>query len=242
MNDDTAYDVRDLIKRAQDGDEGAKNRVTELNLGLVHSILKRFQGRAEIEDLFQIGCIGLIKAIKRFDFSFEVQFSTYAVPMIIGEIKRFLRDDGIIKVSRSIKETSYKVRLARETLQKELGREPLIHEIADFLGLKVEDVVIALDAAAVPDSLDSAIGDSENSSCLLDLQDDGSDIASEVTNKVALSQIINSLCTNEKQIILLRYFRRKTQTEIAQILGISQVQVSRIEKKILNRIKEKMTS
>lgn len=242
VSDDTACDVRELIRLAQNGDEPAKNRITEQNLGLVRSILKRFQGRAETEDLFQIGCIGLLKAIKRFDFTFDVQFSTYAVPMIIGEIKRFLRDDGIIKVSRSVKETSLKVKIARETLQKELGREPLLHEIADMLRLKVEEIVVALDAAVPPDSLDQAISDNEKSSSLLDMQDDGSDLASDVTNKVALSEIINSLNANEKQIILLRFFRHKTQTEIAQIFGISQVQVSRIEKKILSRIREKMTS
>ncbi len=235
--------VMTLIINAKAGDKQAQSVLVEKNVGLVWSIVKRFQNRGyEVDDLFQIGSIGLIKAINKFDTSYDVKFSTYAVPMIIGEIKRFIRDDGIIKVSRSLKEISSKARITKEIMSKELGREPTINEIAQRMNISPEELVMAIEAGCTPESLYSTIGDGDNSPILLIDRIDAADNSSEVDliDKIAIRQILDTLDTRERQIIILRYFKEKTQVQIAKLLGISQVQVSRIEKKILRDIKSKM--
>lgn len=244
MNETSNDTVISLIIKAKTGDKQAQSVLVEKNVGLVWSIVKRFQNRGyEVDDLFQIGSIGLIKAINKFDVSYDVKFSTYAVPMIIGEIKRFIRDDGIIKVSRSLKEISSKARITKEIMTKELGREPTINEIAQHMNISSEELVMAIEAGCTPESLYSTIGEGDNSPILLiDRIDAADNNSSEVDliDKIAIRQILDTLDTRERQIIILRYFKEKTQVQIAKLLGISQVQVSRIEKKILRDIKLKM--
>lgn len=235
-------DTIDLIRKSKQGDKEARERVITENVGLVWSIVRRFLGRGhEAEDLYQIGCIGLMKAIDKFDLSFDVRFSTYAVPMITGEIKRFLRDDGMIKVSRSLKETAGKIRMVREHLESKNGRDPTIEEISQELQMSREEVVLALESGAEVESLYKTIyqGDG-NAIFLIDKIDQIADESGTMVNKMALQEVINSLNDKEKNIIQLRYFKEKTQTEIAQQLGISQVQVSRLERKILKTMRERM--
>lgn len=232
----------ELIDRARSGDKVAQSNMVEKNVGLVWSIIKRFQNRGyESDDLYQIGCIGLLKAVNKFDSSFGVRFSTYAVPMIIGEIKRFIRDDGIIKVSRSLKETSNKVRVTKEVMSKEMGREPSIGEMADRLCISTEEIIMSMEASATPESLYNTIkeGDS-NPILLIDRINCESSSEMDIIDKIALRQILDTLKPREKQIIFLRYFKEKTQMQIAKTLGISQVQVSRIEKRILEDIRQKI--
>lgn len=235
----------ELIRKSQAGDKEARDLVIMNNVGLVWSIVRRFISRChEPDDLFQIGIIGLIKAIDKFDFSFKVKFSTYAVPMIMGEIKRYLRDDGMIKVSRTLKETSVKIKRTRNMLTNKFGREPTIEEICDELDLDREEVVMALESNTEVESLNKTIyrGDG-NSIYLIDkLQGSDEDESEQVVDKLALRETIKSLDEKDQRIILLRYFQDKTQTDIAKELGISQVQVSRLEKKILAKLKERMTS
>lgn len=231
-----------LVKLAKEGNKEAQSNIIENNLGLIWSIVKKFSNRGyEPDDLFQIGCIGLMKAIKKFNFSYEVKFSTYAVPMIIGEIKRFLRDDGIIKVSRSIKEISNKARVVREILSKELRREPTIGEISERLGVAVEELAMAMDAGMSPESLYSQIYENDSNPILLiDRVNQSESGETEIINKIVLNEMLQHLEPREKKVIILRYFKEKTQTQIAKILGISQVQVSRIEKRILEQMREKI--
>lgn len=236
-------DTIQLIMMSKAGDKIAQSVLVENNIGLVWSIVRRFQNRGhETDDLFQIGCIGLIKAINKFDTTFDVKFSTYAVPMIIGEIKRFLRDDGIIKVSRSLKEVSNKARITKEVMSKELGREPTISEMAERLDISTEELVMAVEAGYTPESLFNPVGEGENSSLMLidKLNDDCNDKETDIIDKIALKQVLDSLKPREKQIIILRYFKEKTQVQIAKLLGISQVQVSRIEKKILEDMRNRI--
>lgn len=233
----------DLIEKAKSGDKNVQSILVEKNVGLVWSIVRRFQNRGyETEDIFQIGCIGLIKAINKFDSSFDVKFSTYAVPMIIGEIKRFIRDDGIIKVSRSLKEVSNKARVTKEIMTKELGREPSINEISLRLNVPAEELVMAMEASCTPESLYSTVGEGDNSNVLLiDRINNGSnDQEIDLVDKIDLRKVLQTLKPREKQIIVLRYFKEKTQVQIAKMLGISQVQVSRIEKKILEDMRKKI--
>ncbi len=235
-------DTLDLIRLSKQGDKAARDRVVTENVGLVWSIVRRFMGRGhEAEDLFQIGSIGLMKAIDKFDLSYEVKFSTYAVPMITGEIKRFLRDDGMIKVSRSLKETAGKIRLMRETLESKNGREPTIEEIGEALQLAKEEIVMALESGAEVESLYKTIyqGDG-NAIFLIDKIEQTDDTSEEMIDHMALREVMDSLDEKEKDIIRLRYFKDKTQTEIAKQLGISQVQVSRLERKILRTMRERM--
>jgi len=243
MKDITDEAVLTLIINAKAGDRQAQATLVEKNVGLVWSIVKRFQNRGyEIDDLYQIGSIGLIKAINKFDASYDVKFSTYAVPMIIGEIKRFIRDDGIIKVSRSLKEIASKARITKEILCKELGREPGVNEIAERMNVSPEELVMAIEAGCTPESLYSTVGEGDNTPILLIDRINADNNSSEVDliDKIAIRQILDSLDARERQIIILRYFKEKTQVQIARLLGISQVQVSRIEKKILKDIKHKM--
>lgn len=235
-------DTLELIHLSKQGDKAARDLVITENVGLVWSIVRRFLGRGhEAEDLFQIGSIGLMKAIDKFDMSYDVKFSKYAVPMITGEIKRFLRDDGMIKVSRSIKETAGKIRMVRSELEKQNGREPTLEEICVSLQLGKEEVVLALESGAEVESLYKTIyqGDG-NAIYLMDKIEFMEDESDTMINHLALKEVMESLEDKERDIITLRYFKDKTQTEIASVLGISQVQVSRLEKKILRTMRERM--
>lgn len=231
-----------LIEKAHGGDKTARETLVEENMGLVYTIVRRFTGRGhEMEDLVQIGSIGLIKAIDKFDTSFEVKFSTYAVPMIAGEIKRFLRDDGMIKVSRSLKETAGKACMMREILEKRNGREPTLEEISAEIGAAREDIVLAMESAAEVESLYKTIyqGDG-NAIFLMDKLEEQSNPNEELLNHMLLSGLLEGLPEDERTLITMRYFDEKTQTEVAKVLGISQVQVSRYEKKILKKLRAKI--
>lgn len=208
-------------------------------MGLVYTIARRFGGRGhEPEDLVQIGSIGLLKAIDKFDTSFDVRFSTYAVPMISGEIKRFLRDDGMIKVSRSLKETAGKACMAREILEKRNGREPTLEEISAEIGAAREDIVLAMESAAEVESLHKTIYQGDGSAILLmDRLEERRNPNEELLNSMLLRGLLEGLPETERTLICLRYFEEKTQTEVAERLGISQVQVSRYEKKILRKLR-----
>jgi len=235
-------DTLELIKLSQEGNKDARDQIVADNVGLVWSIVRRFANRGhEMEDLFQIGSIGLIKAIDKFDSTFDVKFSTYAVPMITGEIKRFLRDDGIIKVSRSLKETATKIRVLREKYGNELGREPTIEEIEQELDLPKDEIIMALETGSEVESLYKTIyqGDG-NPIYLIDKLTETKDESENLIDKLALREIISSLSEKEQEIIKLRYFKDRTQTDIAKELGISQVQVSRLEKRILKIMREKL--
>ena len=236
-------DTMELIGLARSGDKMARERLIKSNMGLVYSVVRRFSNRGyETEDLCQIGAIGLIKAIDKFDLNYEVRFSTYAVPMIAGEIKRFLRDDGIIKVSRSLKETAAKVAQAKERLQKQLGREPTVREISEYIRIEPEEIAMAMDAACEVESLNKTIyqGDG-NPISLMDKIEERRDAQGDVVNRLALSKVLETLGKKEREIIYYRYYLEKTQTDIAKKLGISQVQVSRLERKILNSMREKLS-
>ena len=231
-----------LINMAHEGDKAARDQLVMDNVGLIWSIVRRFSGRGyEMEDLFQIGSIGLIKAIDKFDTGFDVKFSTYAVPMITGEIKRFLRDDGMIKVSRSLKEMAVRVGAAREQMTGRLGREPTIEELAREVGASREEVAASLEAGAEVESIYRPVGrDEENGGCLMDRIAEKNSENDQVLNRMVLTALLKDLGEQEQQIILKRYFENKTQTVIASELGISQVQVSRLEKKILRQLRERM--
>lgn len=231
-----------LIKKAHSGDEAARAQLVEENVGLVWCIVKRFYGRGvDPEDLFQIGSIGLIKAIDKFDLSFEVKFSTYAVPMISGEIKRFLRDDGMIKVSRTLKELSYKAYLTKERLQEKWNREPTLNELAAEMAVDKEDLVMALEASGEVDSIYKPIYQSDgNEIQLVDKLEENDAQEDRVINQMLLKQLLEDLKCEERQLIYLRYFANKTQSEVGRKMGISQVQVSRLEKKILKNLRERV--
>ena len=231
-----------LIRKSHHGDKEAREQLVKEKEGLVWGVVKRFYGRgAEPEDLFQIGSIGLLKAIDKFDLSYDVQFSTYAVPMISGEIRRFLRDDGMIKVSRSLKKLSYKCEKKKEELTERMGREPTMEELATSLGTEKEELVQAMEAATEVESIYRPIhqeGDSQLS--ILDRLEEKSRPEEHLLNRMMLSQILDGLDKEERQLIYLRYFQEKTQAAVGEILGISQVQVSRMEKKILERMRKQM--
>lgn len=231
-----------LIQRSHEGDEEAKAQLVEENTGLVWCIVKRFCNRGvEAEDLFQVGSIGLLKAIDKFDLSYDVKFSTYAVPMISGEIKRFLRDDGMIKVSRSLKELAYKAYLCQEKLQEKWGRDPTIPEIAEHLGVPIEELTQALDASGDIESLYKPIYQKEGQEIrLMDKLPEKEGGEERLLNQMLLSQLLAYLNKEERKLIYLRYFANQTQTQVGATLGISQVQVSRMEKKILKSLREKI--
>ena len=231
-----------LIGRSHQGDKEARDTLFKENTGLIYSVAKRFLGRGvEMEDLFQIGSIGLLKAVDHFDPSYEVRFSTYAVPMIVGEIKRFLRDDGILKVSRSLKENCGRMYQAVEKLEKELGREPGLDEIAAEVELSLEEVILALESTAEVESLHKTIyqGDGNDIS-LMDRLPEKENGQEQALDRIFLDEMLQSLDARERQLIGMRYFQNRTQTEIAAELGVSQVQVSRMEKRILKKLKEKI--
>ena len=229
------------IKLAKTGDKEALERLVSNNTGLVWNIVKRFNGRGyELEDLYQIGCVGLLKSIKRFNTDFEVQLSTYAVPYILGEIKRFVRDDGPVKVSRSIKELSYRIKLVQKEYLDKKGRELEVTELSKILKTSKEDILIAIDSANRPESIDKNIGDSDDMT-LMDKLKSNIDLEKEIINRITVKDLLDRLDEKSKKIIMLRYFRGKTQCQVANLMGISQVQVSRMEKKILNNMKLKLT-
>ena len=232
---------RQLLEQSQAGDRFAREAMIKNNMGLVWSIVRRFNNRGyEQEDLFQIGSIGLMKAIDKFDASFSVKFSTYAVPMITGEIRRFLRDDGMIKVSRSLKESGAKMKQAREKLQAELGREPTLLELSEETGMPREEIVMALEANGEVESIYKNTGASEGKEiCLADRLPQEKDSHEMLLNHMVLEQLLQELGENERHLIELRYFKERTQSQIAQEMGISQVQVSRMEKKILLEMRRK---
>ena len=224
-----------LIPLAKEGNTEALNKLIEVNLPLVTSISKKFTNRGyEYEDIYQIGCMGLVKSIKNFDEKYNVKFSTYAVPMIIGEIKRFLRDDGMIKVSRNVKSLAKKLHFDKEALTKKLNREPTIEELAQFSGMDKEEILFALESSASMQYLYEVIHQDDGSPVLLiDKLSENAIEDKNITEKLALKEALRNLDTKSRQIIVLRYFKDKTQIQVAKMLGISQVQVSRIEKKVL---------
>ena len=232
----------ELIKLAQQGNEDAKKQLIEENSGLVWSIVKRFSNRGyESEDLFQIGSIGLIKCINKFDFSFNVKFSTYAVPMILGEIKRFLRDDGPIKVSRSLKDLASKAKQLEETITKKSGKSPTINFIAENLNTTVDELVIALDSNKEIESIYSTVYQNDgNPIYLIDKLNTEKNSDEKIINNILLKQLIENLPERDKEIIKLRYFEDKTQSEVAKKVGLSQVQISRIEKKLLSYFRNEL--
>ena len=232
-------EVSVLIGRSQSGDKEAREVLIEKNLGLVHHIVKRFLGRGyDPEDLFQIGSIGLMKAIDKFDTGYEVKFSTYAVPMIAGEIRRFLRDDGMLKVSRTIREHAGKVQSVRQRLQATLNREPTVGELSAETGLSPEDIMLALDSSGEVESIYKTVYQGDGASItLIDRLEEKRDAHEEVLNRLLLEELLEDLDGQERQLIRLRYFEERTQADIAARLGISQVQVSRMEKRILKRMR-----
>ena len=235
-------DNSQLLPLAKAGDAEAMNMLIEANLPLVTSISKKFINRGyDYEDIYQIGCMGLVKAINNFDDKYNVKFSTYAVPMIIGEIKRFLRDDGIIKVSRNVKSLAKKLHFDKEALTKKLNRDPSIDELAEFSGIDKEEILFALESSASMQYLYEVIHQDDGSPVLLiDKLSENAVEDKNITEKIALKEALRNLDTKSRQIIVLRYFKDKTQIQVAKMLGISQVQVSRIEKKVLQEMRKQL--
>ena len=234
--------VRQLVEEAQNGSEEAKSALIAENSALIKSIIKRFQGKGlEYDDLYQLGCLGFVKAIKNFNPAFNVKFSTYVVPMVIGEIKRFMRDDGSIKVSRAIKSLNLKINKFVDAFFLENKVKPTIQQIAKHFGVEEGDVILAMDCARMPISLYAPFDDGENEGLMLidRVEGDGGDDA--LVDKITLHELIKDMPKRDKTIILMRYFYDKTQSEIAQVLKISQVQVSRLENKILQSLKKKLS-
>ena len=232
--------MEEFISKSQEGDKGAREQLIKENMGLVHHVARRFFGRGvEAEDLFQIGAIGLMKAVDRFDLTYTVKFSTYAVPMIAGEIKRFLRDDSMIKVSRSLKELAVRAGYEKERFSMREGREPDLLELAACLGVEKEELVQALDSTAEVESLHKTIYASDGDGfCLLDkMIPEEEDLQEGTLRKVMLENALSELEPRERELIVLRFFYEKTQTQVAERLGMSQVQVSRLEKKVLLRMR-----
>lgn len=239
------YSNAELVSSIKRGEREAEEELVRQNAALVRSVANRFRGRGqETEDLFQLGCIGLLKAAERFDFSKNVQFSTYAVHMIVGEIKRFLRDDGIVKVSRGVKETAGKAKKMQEELERELGREVKMSEIAEKLGIDTEELAMVYTAGKPPESLDAAMyeGDGGGQITYLEALTDERLFDEEVVNCISLREAIKKLNPRDRKILLMRFYRNKTQSEVSALLGISQVQVSRLEKKMLQQLREEIIS
>ena len=232
--------VEDIL-RAQSGNQEVMTKLITENSNLIWSIVTRFKDRGyEIEDLYQIGCIGFIKSIKRFDSNFEVKLSTYAVPYILGEIKRFLRDDGPVKISRSIKELSYRIKIVQKEFINRKGRDAKVEELSKLLKVSKEDILIAIDSSNSVESIDRNLNDSDDLT-LMDKLKSNVDEEKEIINRITIKSLMDKLDEKSKKIIMLRYFRGKTQSQVARLMGISQVQVSRMEKKILNSMKNSLT-
>ena len=232
-------EIRELLMKAQAGDKEAREQLVQKNIGLVKSIVSQYTARGvEKEDLIQIGMIGLIKAIDNFDTTYEVRFSTYAVPMIAGEIRRFLRDNGAIKVSRSIKDHRVAVNRSRERLIEKLGREPTIHEIAEDVGLSMEDILLAVNSGQEVASLQQMIYEGDGSSIrLMDRLSAHSGEGDASLDRMMLADSLSALEQRERELIVLRFYYDQTQSQIAKRMGVSQVQVSRLEKRILRKMK-----
>ena len=236
-------DTLTLINRAHQGDKLARDKILIENTGLIWSIVRRFLKRGhEGEDLFQIGCIGMLKAIDRFDTEFDVAFSTYAVPMIAGEIRRFIRDDGIVKISRKIKENQMKIMHQREIYINEKKQEPTIEELEKVCDLTKEEIVMAIDASRNVESIDKEMYSKDSAYTLMDLAEDDTNIEETVLNKIMVQQLMDMLESKERKIINLRYFKNKTQSQVAKEMGMTQVQVSRLEKKILNSMRNEKST
>ena len=235
-------EMMQLIGRSQQGDMEARSRLVEGNLKLVLSVVQRFLSRGENpDDLFQVGCIGLLKAIANFDTTKNVRFSTYGVPMIAGEIRRYLRDNSAIRVSRSMRDTAYRVLQAREKLQREQQREPTVEQIARELGIRREEVVFAMDAVCDPVSLFEPIySDGGDAVCVMDQVRDTKNTDEDWLEQIALKEAMARLSERERQILALRYSDGKTQMEVSSEIGISQAQVSRLEKNAIKSIKKNM--
>lgn len=228
--------------KAQNGDKDEMARLVENNQGLIWNIAKRFLGRGyDKEDIYQIGCMGFIKSIRRFDANYDVKLSTYAVPYILGEIKKFLRDDGPVKVSRSLKELNVKINELKNEYQKK-GKEISLNEISEILRLPKEEIAMAIESSQSVESIENNIYQDNSNMNVIDTISTNKDEATLITNKIAIQRLIENLNDREKEIILLRFYKEKTQTEVAKILGISQVQVSRIEKRILSGMKQELVS
>ena len=233
-----------IIERAQNGSKEDMTKLIEDNNGLIWSIVRRFNGRGyDIEDLYQIGSIGFIKAIQRFDTRFEVRLSTYAVPYILGEIKRYIRDDGPIKVSRSIKELNVKILELQKEYFNKYGRDITLEEISKELKISKEEITMAMDSTRPVDSIESAKykdNKTDKPVSILEQISTGKDEQTEITNRITVKKLIGELDEKEKEIIMLRYYKQKTQMQVSKILGITQVQVSRIERKVLEKMKRKL--
>lgn len=232
----------ELLRRMRDGDPGAREELISGNLRLVLSVIQRFSGRGEnVDDLFQVGCIGLIKAIDNFNVDLDVRFSTYGVPMIIGEIRRYLRDNGVIRVSRSVRDMAYRILQAKEAYMTSFQREPTIEQIAEMLDVRREDVVMALDSVVDPVSLfEPVYSDGSDTVCVMDQVRDKKNTDEVWLEHIAITDAIAKLSEREQRILELRFFQGKTQTEVSAEVGISQAQVSRLEKNALNQIKKEL--
>ena len=235
---------RELLRRAREGDAQAREKLISGNLRLVLSVIQRFVGRGEsMDDLFQVGCIGLIKAVDCFDLNQNVQFSTYGVPMIAGELRRFLRDHGAIRVSRSMRDTAYRVLQAKERLTNETGREPDVEELSRSLGIPRQDVVFSMEAICDPVSLyDPIYSEAGESATVMDQIGDTRNTDEQWIEQIALEAAMRRLSDREKRILALRFYDGRTQTEVAKEVGISQAQVSRLEKNAINQIKRNITA
>lgn len=235
-------DLKLTIMKAQNGNKEAMSKLLDENVNLVWNIVRKFDNRGyEKDDLFQIGCEGFIKGIKRFNFEFNTTLSTYLVPVIMGEIKRFIRDDTMIKISRNIKELSYKIYSYKEKYLKEKGVEITISELSKILEVSNEDIIQAIECNIKPEYIDNTIGNNEDGLTIFDKLSTNIDEQEITINNLLVKDMLSQLNNRDKQIILLRYYKQKTQTEISKILGISQVQVSRIEKKVLEELKQKIS-
>lgn len=229
------------IKKAQEGDKSAMEKLITDNNGLIWSIVKRFKDRGyEVDDLYQIAVMGFMRAIKKFDTSFDVRLSTYAVPYILGEVRRYTQTEGPIKISRSIKELLYKISEVEKEYLKH-GKEATIEDIAKEVGASREDVIVALESKAPVNSIYENESNDDDGISIIDKISTGVDEQNLITNKIAIADLIKNLGEREKQVILLRYYRGKTQTEVAKLMGVNQVQVSRIERKVLEMMKRKLT-
>ncbi len=234
-------DIEDLMKKVKSGDEFARDAFVVANLRLVLSIVQRFGGKGEkADDMFQVGCVGLMKAIDNFDDTLGIRFSTYAVPMIIGEIRRFLRDNNSIRVSRSLRDVAYKVLQTKETLSKDSFKEPSLDDISEYLGIPVKTITFALDAISETVSLSEPISSEGDTIELEDQLKDLKDCDDSLYERIAIKEAIKDLSPREREILLLRYYIGKTQIEVSEEVGISQAQVSRLEKNALKTMKERI--
>lgn len=232
--------ILELVGRAKEGDKEAKGKLLEENSHLIKSVIKRFKDKGvEYDDLYQIGCMGFLKAIKNFDSSFNVKFSTYVVPMVIGEVKRFMRDDGSIKVSRALKTLNLQI---NKYVASAGGREVTVEELAKHFGVDEQEIVLAMESSHRPVSLSTPLDDEDGSGSIADRIENEEDAGDKMLNNIALKELVSGLEERDKKIIMLRYFFDKTQSEIAQKLNISQVQVSRLENKILENLKNKFNA